>query len=58
MHWIAVIFIICLHIYLQIIPPGMEFNNIVEHHEDLDGEQAVNEETPSQPDPPIWAEVL
>lgn len=35
----------------------MEFNNIVEHLEDLDGEQAVNEETP-QPDPTIWAEVL
>lgn len=43
-------------LFPQKIPPGMEFNHIVPHDgdmEDIDG----NEEHPTSPDPPIWAEV-
>ncbi|KAG9448480.1 hypothetical protein H6P81_008445 [Aristolochia fimbriata] len=44
---------------MVIIPPGMEFNNVVEHHEgDLDGDVDGNEENQASPDPPIWPEIM
>lgn len=43
---------------LQIIPPGMEFHHIVPHDGDIDGEIEGNDDHPTSPDPPIWAEVL
>ena len=43
---------------LQIIPPGMEFHHIIPQDGDMDGEIEGNEDHPTSPDPPIWAEVL
>ncbi|KAL1189130.1 Sucrose-phosphate synthase 1 [Cardamine amara subsp. amara] len=39
------------------IPPGMEFNHIVPHDGDIDDTDG-NEEHPTSPDPPIWAEIM
>ena len=36
----------------------MEFHHIVPHEADMDGEIEENEEHPTSPDPPIWAEVF
>lgn len=42
----------------QVIPPGMEFNHIVPHDADVDGDAEGSEENnPATPDPPIWSEV-
>ncbi|CAO2841139.1 unnamed protein product [Amaranthus hypochondriacus] len=43
---------------MVIIPPGMEFHHIVPHEGDMDGEIEENEEHPTSPDPPIWAEIM
>lgn len=43
---------------MQIIPPGMEFNNLVIQDGDMDGEIEGIGADPSSPDPPIWAEVF
>ncbi|CAK7345352.1 unnamed protein product [Dovyalis caffra] len=40
------------------IPPGMEFHHIVPQDGDMDGEIEGNEDHPSSPDPPIWAEIM
>lgn len=45
------------YIYLQVIPPGMEFNHIIPHDGDMDGETEGNEDRQASPDPPIWTEV-
>ncbi|CAA6672614.1 unnamed protein product [Spirodela intermedia] len=39
-----------------IIPPGMEFNHVVDG--DLDGDIEGNEEHSASPDPQIWAEIM
>ncbi|XP_010420869.1 PREDICTED: sucrose-phosphate synthase 1 [Camelina sativa] len=39
------------------IPPGMEFNHIVPHGGDIEDTDG-NEEHPTSPDPPIWAEIM
>jgi len=36
----------------------MEFNHVVVHDADMDGDVEGNEENPASPDPPIWSEVL
>eukprot|EP00262_Sarcandra_glabra_P008117 TRINITY_DN2133_c0_g1_i1.p1 TRINITY_DN2133_c0_g1~~TRINITY_DN2133_c0_g1_i1.p1 ORF type:complete len:1060 (+),score=199.25 TRINITY_DN2133_c0_g1_i1:75-3254(+) len=41
-----------------IIPPGMEFNNIIEHDGDVDGDTEGNEDNSASPDPPIWFEIM
>ncbi|KMT02758.1 hypothetical protein BVRB_8g193450 [Beta vulgaris subsp. vulgaris] len=43
---------------MVVIPPGMEFNHIVPHEGDMDGETEETEEHPTSPDPPIWAEIM
>ncbi|ERN14337.1 probable sucrose-phosphate synthase 1 [Amborella trichopoda] len=43
---------------MVVIPPGMEFNNIVEHDGDIEGEPEGNEEASATPDPPIWFEIM
>lgn len=43
--------------YWQVIPPGMEFNHIIPHDGDMDGEADGTEDRQASPDPPIWAEV-
>ncbi|KAK1269027.1 putative sucrose-phosphate synthase 1 [Acorus gramineus] len=43
---------------MVVIPPGMEFNHIVVHEGDLDGDAEGNEENPAAPDPPIWTEIM
>lgn len=42
---------------MQVIPPGMEFHQIV-HDGDIDGETDGSDDHPASPDPPIWAEVI
>ncbi|MQM16391.1 hypothetical protein Taro_049348 [Colocasia esculenta] len=42
---------------MVIIPPGMEFNNIVVHDGDVDGD-VEGDEHPASPDPPIWSEIM
>ncbi|KAI3868755.1 hypothetical protein MKW98_008840 [Papaver atlanticum] len=41
-----------------VIPPGMEFNHIVPHDGDIDGESEADEDNPASPDPPIWSEIM
>lgn len=36
----------------------MEFQHIVPHDGDMEGEAEGNEDGPSNPDPPVWSEVL
>ncbi|KAL9223960.1 hypothetical protein vseg_000041 [Gypsophila vaccaria] len=43
---------------MVVIPPGMEFNHIVPHEGDMDGETEESDEHPTSPDPPIWTEVM
>ncbi|XP_076892443.1 putative sucrose-phosphate synthase 1 [Bidens hawaiensis] len=43
---------------MVVIPPGMEFNHIVPHDGDMDGETEGGEDHPPTPDPPIWAEIM
>jgi sucrose-phosphate synthase len=43
---------------MNVIPPGMEFQHIVPHVVDTDGESEGNEEHPTSPDPPIWTEIM
>lgn len=45
-------------IVIQVIPPGMEFDHIVVHDGEVDGDLEENEDNPASPDPPIWSEVL
>ncbi|KAI7751649.1 hypothetical protein M8C21_026209 [Ambrosia artemisiifolia] len=42
---------------MVVIPPGMEFNHIIPHDGDMDGETEGTEDRQASPDPPIWAEV-
>ncbi|KAI7754553.1 hypothetical protein M8C21_013447, partial [Ambrosia artemisiifolia] len=42
---------------MVVIPPGMEFNHIVPHDGDMDGESEEGEEHQPSPDPPIWTEL-
>ncbi|KAJ9557951.1 hypothetical protein OSB04_012565 [Centaurea solstitialis] len=44
--------------YFQVIPPGMEFNHIIPHDGDMDGEAEGTEDRQASPDPPIWAEIM
>ncbi|KAJ0496037.1 putative sucrose-phosphate synthase [Helianthus annuus] len=43
---------------MVVIPPGMEFNHIVPHDGDMDGETEGGEEHQPSPDPPIWTEIM
>ncbi|XP_071715996.1 probable sucrose-phosphate synthase [Rutidosis leptorrhynchoides] len=43
---------------MVVIPPGMEFNHIIPHDGDLDGETEGAEDRQASPDPPIWAEIM
>ncbi|RWR75599.1 Glycosyl transferase [Cinnamomum micranthum f. kanehirae] len=44
---------------MVVIPPGMEFNHIVPHDADVDGDAEGSEENnPPTPDPPIWSEIM
>ncbi|KAI9392242.1 hypothetical protein POPTR_006G064300v4 [Populus trichocarpa] len=43
---------------MAIIPPGMEFHHIIPQDGDMDGEIEGNEDHPTSPDPPIWAEIM
>ncbi|XP_008795846.1 probable sucrose-phosphate synthase 1 [Phoenix dactylifera] len=43
---------------MVIIPPGMEFNHIIVHDGDMDGEVEGNEDNSASPDPPIWSEIM
>ncbi|KAG1327109.1 Sucrose-phosphate synthase [Cocos nucifera] len=43
---------------MVIIPPGMEFNHIIVHDGDMDGEIEGNEDNSASPDPPIWSEIM
>lgn len=45
-----------MHIFLQVIPPGMEFHHIIPHDGDIDTETEANEDGKSS-DPPVWTEV-
>ncbi|KAL9267329.1 Sucrose-phosphate synthase-like protein [Drosera capensis] len=40
-----------------VIPPGMEFNHIVPHDADMDGDAEAHDENTSS-DPPIWSEIM
>ncbi|XP_048133526.1 probable sucrose-phosphate synthase 1 isoform X2 [Rhodamnia argentea] len=42
----------------MVIPPGMEFCNIVHHDGDVNGEVERNEGKHSSTDPPIWSEIM
>lgn len=44
--------------FIQVIPPGMEFNHIITHEGDIDGDSEGNDDHQAAPDPPIWSEVL
>lgn len=50
-----------LIIYLQVIPPGMDFSNVMVNDDDIDGEliQLTGGTDGSSPKaiPPIWSEV-
>lgn len=41
-----------------VIPPGMEFNHIIPHEGDMDGETEGGEDHQASPDPPIWTEIM
>ncbi|GJR86914.1 probable sucrose-phosphate synthase 1 [Tanacetum coccineum] len=43
---------------MVVIPPGMEFNHIIPHDGDMDGESEGTEDRQASPDPPIWAEIM
>ncbi|KAJ0724321.1 putative sucrose-phosphate synthase [Helianthus annuus] len=43
---------------MVVIPPGMEFNHIIPHDGDMDGETEGTEDRQATPDPPIWAEIM
>ncbi|KVH93743.1 hypothetical protein Ccrd_004201 [Cynara cardunculus var. scolymus] len=43
---------------MVVIPPGMEFNHIIPHDGDMDGEAEGTEDRQASPDPPIWAEIM
>lgn len=43
---------------MVVIPPGMEFHNIVVHDGDIDGDVDGNEEIAASHDPLIWAEIM
>ncbi|KAI6681415.1 hypothetical protein NL676_035296 [Syzygium grande] len=43
---------------LLVIPPGMEFRNIVPHDGDMNGEVERNEGKHSLSDPSIWSEIM
>ncbi|KAI3750617.1 hypothetical protein L2E82_21306 [Cichorium intybus] len=42
--------------HMVVIPPGMEFNHIVPHDGDMDGENEGSEDHQASLDPPIWTE--
>nr|ADG01611.1 sucrose phosphate synthase [Xerophyta humilis] len=42
---------------MVVIAPGMEFNNIVVHDTDMEGEVDL-EDNPASPDPPIWKKIM
>ncbi|KAL6528871.1 putative protein serine/threonine kinase [Orobanche minor] len=43
---------------MVVIPPGMEFRNVVAQDGDIDGEVEGNEDSSGTPDPPIWSEIM
>ncbi|KAL6544366.1 putative protein serine/threonine kinase [Orobanche gracilis] len=43
---------------MVVIPPGMEFRNVVAQDGDIDGEVGGNEDSSGTPDPPIWLEIM
>ncbi|KAL4564035.1 hypothetical protein LXL04_028085 [Taraxacum kok-saghyz] len=43
---------------MAVIPPGMEFNHIVPHDGDMDGENKGGDDHQPSPDPPIWTEIM
>ncbi|KAI9192580.1 hypothetical protein LWI28_025049 [Acer negundo] len=43
---------------MAVIPPGMEFHNIVPLDGDMDAETEGNEDHSSSPDPLIWTEIM
>ncbi|KAL0372249.1 UNVERIFIED_CONTAM: putative sucrose-phosphate synthase 1 [Sesamum calycinum] len=42
----------------NVIPPGMEFRNVVPNDGDIDGEAEGNGDGSGTPDPPIWSEIM
>ena len=40
--------------YWQVIPPGREFNHIIPHDGDMDGESKGTEDRQASPDPPSY----
>ncbi|WOL17308.1 putative sucrose-phosphate synthase 1 [Canna indica] len=43
---------------MVVIPPGMEFKHIAVHDGDADGELEGNNDNSTNPDPPIWCEIM
>ncbi|GER32060.1 sucrose-phosphate synthase [Striga asiatica] len=43
---------------MVVIPPGMEFRNVIALDGDIDGELEGNGDSSGTPDPPIWSEVI
>ncbi|XP_058181772.1 probable sucrose-phosphate synthase 1 isoform X1 [Rhododendron vialii] len=43
---------------MVVITPGMEFQHIVPHDGDMDGETEGNEDQPTSQDPLIWTEIM
>ncbi|KAI3454220.1 hypothetical protein Pfo_010883 [Paulownia fortunei] len=43
---------------MVVVPPGMEFRNVVPQDGDMDGEVEGNEDSSGTPDPPIWSEIM
>ncbi|CAM8925547.1 hypothetical protein QQ045_023600 [Rhodiola kirilowii] len=43
---------------MVVIPPGMEFNHIIPHESDIDGDADGNADHQAAPDPPIWSEIM
>ncbi|KAL0297141.1 UNVERIFIED_CONTAM: putative sucrose-phosphate synthase 1 [Sesamum radiatum] len=43
---------------MVVIPPGMEFRNVVPNDGDIDGEAEGNGDGSGTPDPPIWSEIM
>ncbi|KAK6118364.1 hypothetical protein DH2020_047935 [Rehmannia glutinosa] len=43
---------------MVVIPPGMEFRNVVAQDGDIDGEVEGNEDSSGTTDPPIWSEIM
>ncbi|WOK99963.1 hypothetical protein Cni_G08675 [Canna indica] len=43
---------------MVIIPPGMEFNDISAHDDNIDSDEEGNDDNLTSPNPPIWSEIM